>query len=149
MSHSTRIKFDYQDYCTQKWCLVAPKALFDQQEIAHPGSKKNMFHWIHRYIHNNARVAVWEPGWGALQQFSTPQFFFGLWLCFEKPRENFLGACSHGKWSSQVRFRLLNAKKSKNRDSENDSLVRSGVLRWFLGELPRGLRRPPCLAGWF
>ena len=58
----------------------------------------------------------------------------GKWPCFEEPRFHFLWASSHGKWSSHVCFRSQYAKKSQNRDSENDRLVRSGLLRSFLGE---------------
>ena len=58
----------------------------------------------------------------------------GKWPCFEEPRFHFLWVSQHGKWSSHQRFRCEDAKKSENRDSENDRLVRSGLLRLFLGE---------------
>ena len=35
--------------------------------------QKNLLHWIYRYIYNNASEAVWRSGWGASQQFSTPE----------------------------------------------------------------------------
>lgn len=41
---------------------------------------------------------------------------------------------SPGKWVNQVQFRCEIARNSKNRDSENDRLVRSGGLWSFLGE---------------
>ena len=41
---------------------------------------------------------------------------------------------SPGRWVNQVQFRCEIARNSKNRDSENDRLVRSGGLWSFLGE---------------
>ena len=106
---------------------------FPLKQITYSVSKKVCpTGYIDIYIYN-ARVAVWESGWGASQQFSTTQKFFGTCLGIKEPRFWFLWASHCGKCVTHIQYWSEKLEKSKNRDSENESLVRSGGLRSFPG----------------